>query len=81
MSKIMDWWGIVCLVVFCVAFTFCGFMMSESLAAPKPVDPPKTVNWECRSTAQVQVCELTLGDGTRCVVTNRGGVDCEWGGE
>lgn len=65
--------------LFIISLGFSVFLC-VSLSAPKPQVPPDTVDWQCRATAKIQVCELQLGDGTRCVVTDKGGVACEWGG-
>jgi hypothetical protein len=54
--------------------------LGDVIAAPKPPVLPDVIDWQCRATAKIQVCELQLGDGTRCVVTDKGGVACEWRG-
>jgi hypothetical protein len=61
-------------VLLFAAFVLGGFMVSESImAAPKPPIPPQV------GTCGVRVCSVQLEDGTRCVLTTAGGLDCDWG--
>lgn len=58
-----------------------AFCLSEPEAAPAPRIPPAAqVPVKCQpGTRGIVVCSVQLEDGTRCVMTTAGGLDCDWG--